>query len=225
MTLAARKIRLILMLRQAGVTDTDVLSAMELVPRDLFVPEVFRDKAYENLALPIGCGQTISQPTVVGVMTQALNVEPRCRLLEIGTGSGYHTAVLARLCRRVYTIEQHQALLGEAQARLEALGLLNVTARHGDGTGGWPLVAPVDRIVVCAGTPEVPAALADQLVEGGILVVPVGSGQADQRLVRVTRGEKGFSTEKLARAYFVPMQSGDAAEFSENMEGVIDTSR
>ena len=212
MTGAARKIRFILMLRQAGVTDPDVLSAMELIPRELFVPEPFQDQAYENIALPIGEGQTISQPGVVGLMTQALKVRPRDRVLEIGTGCGYQTAVLARLCRRVYTIERHRSLLGQAQSRLEALGLRNVTARHGDGQAGWPSVAPLERIIVCAAAPEVPAVLADQLAPGGILLLPVGVRPEDQRLVRVTRGESGFSTEEFARAYFVPMQSGSGGD-------------
>ena len=212
MNVAARKIRLILMLRQAGVTDPDVLSAMELVPRELFVPEIFQDQAYENIALPIGHGQTISQPTIVGVMTQALKVGPRCRVMEVGTGSGYHTAVLAKLCRRVYTIERHRTLLRDAQARLERLGLRNVTARHGDGSEGWPQLAPFDRIIACAAASEIPSALADQLAEGGILLLPIGARQEDQRLVRVTRQENGFSTEEFARAYFVPMHSGGATD-------------
>lgn len=208
MTPAARKIRLILMLRQAGVTDPRVLSAMELLPRELFVPAMFQDQAYENTALPIGHGQTISQPVVVGVMTQALNVEPRARVLEIGTGSGYQTAVLARLCRRVYTIERYRPLLQEAEARLRALGIDNVTTRLGDGGDGWPEVAPVDRIIACAAAPEVPAALADQLADGGVLVMPVGQRRDDQRLVRVTREGSGFRTEDLGRTHFVPLHSG-----------------
>lgn len=208
MTPAARKIRLILMLRQAGVTDPRVLSAMELVPREMFVPEIFQDQAYENRALPIGHGQTISQPVAVGVMTQALAVEPRSRVLEIGTGCGYQTAILAALCRRVYTVERHRPLLQEAEARLRALGIQNVTTRHGDGSGGWPEIAPVDRIIACAAAPDVPAELADQLSDGGVLVLPVGQRADEQHLLRVTRGAGGFRTERLGRIHFVPMQPG-----------------
>ena len=205
MTPAARKIRLILMLRQPGVTDPRVLSAMERLPREMFVPEIFQDQAYENTALPIGHGQTISPPVTVGFMTQALKVEARSRVLEIGTGSGYQTAVLAALCRRVYTVEQCRPLLQEAAERLRALGIENVATRHGDGSEGWPEIAPVDRIVVGAALPDVPPVLADQLADGGILVLPVGQRQEDQRLVRVTREGSGLRTEPLGRVRFVPI--------------------
>lgn len=212
MTTAARRIRLILMLRQAGVTDPRVLSAIELVPREAFVPEVFRDQAYENTALPIGHGQTISKPVVVGMMTQALDVGDRMKVLEVGTGSGYQTAVLARLCRRVYSIERHRPLLIEAEARLQALKLRNVTMMYGDGSEGWPAVGPFDRIIACAAAREVPAVLADQLTAGGILVLPVGTGRDDQRLVRVRREADTFRTEELVKAHFVPLVDGSAAE-------------
>lgn len=205
MTLAARKIRLVIMLRQAGITDPRVLSAIELVPRELFVPDIFRDRAYENVALPIGHGQTISQPVVVGLMTQELQVGDRMTVLEIGTGSGYQTAILARLCRRVYTIERHRPLLREAEARIQQLGLHNVTSRFGDGTEGWKPVAPFDRIIAAAAAPDVPAALADQLAEGGVMITPIGGRRDEQRLVRVRRDASGFTTEELVRAHFVPM--------------------
>ena len=221
-TPAARKIRLIMMLRQAGVADPDVLSAMELVPRERFVPEIFRDRAYENVALPIGFGQTISQPMIVGIMTEALRVEPRSRVLEIGTGCGYQTAVLARLCRRVYTIERHRPLLRDAEALLADLGFLNVTTRCGDGHQGWPEIAPVDRIIACAAANDVPAALLDQLAEGGILVLPVGERPEGQRLLRITRTSEGFSTEELASVSFVPMQFGAGESIDESARGVTD---
>ena len=205
MTLAARKIRLIIMLRQAGITDPRVLSAIELVPREIFVPEIFRDQAYENVALPIGHGQTISQPVVVGLMTQALQIGERMKVLEIGTGSGYQTAILSKLCRRVYTVERHRPLLRDAEARLEQLGLRNVTTRYGDGSEGWRPVAPFDRILAAAAAAEVPANLADQLAEGGVMITPVGTRRDDQRLVRVTRDASGFKTEEMVRVHFVPL--------------------
>ncbi|MFN4090864.1 MAG: protein-L-isoaspartate(D-aspartate) O-methyltransferase [Alphaproteobacteria bacterium] len=223
MTLAARKIRLVIMLRQAGITDPRVLSAIELVPREMFVPEVFRDQAYENVALPIGHGQTISQPVVVGRMTQELQVGDRMKVLEIGTGSGYQTAVLARLCRRVYSVERHRPLLREAETRLERLGVRNVTTRFGDGTEGWRPVAPFDRIVAAAAAAEVPATLADQLADGGLMIVPVGRRREDQRLVRVRREADRFHTEELVRAHFVPLveslgDAGDRIDLPETAE-------
>ncbi|MET4699528.1 protein-L-isoaspartate(D-aspartate) O-methyltransferase [Constrictibacter sp. MBR-5] len=218
MTLAARKIRLIIMLRQAGITDPRVLSAIELVPREIFVPEIFRDQAYENVALPIGHGQTISQPVVVGLMTQALQIGERMKVLEIGTGSGYQTAILSKLCRRVYTVERHRPLLRDAEARLEQLGLRNVTTRYGDGSEGWRPVAPFDRILAAAAAAEVPANLADQLAEGGVMITPVGTRRDDQRLVRVTRDASGFKTEEMVRVHFVPLvpSVGEADNGSEH---------
>ncbi len=221
MSLAARKIRLVLMLRQAGVTDPQVLSALELVPRELFVPELFRDRAYENEALPIGHGQTISKPVVVGIMTQALRVGGRSRVLEIGTGSGYQTAVLARLCRRVYTIERHRELLVAARERLHEIGLDNVTTIVGDGSAGWPQIAPVDRIIACAAVPEVPTVLADQLAEDGVMVIPVGKRGDGQRLVRVTRLPIGFRTEDLGPIRFLPM-ARDAERVDDDADRDVD---
>src|SRR6202040_2812840 len=154
--LATKKVRLIMELRALGVTDTRVLGAIERVPREAFLPDTFRDRAYENVALPVGHGQTISQPLVVAHMTEALEVGERHKVLEIGTGSGYQTAVLARLCRRVFTIERHRALLKEAEKRGAELRLHNVTSRFGDGTKGWPEQAPFDRIIVTAAAPELP---------------------------------------------------------------------
>lgn len=201
----SRKIRLIMDLRRAGVTELRVLQAMERLPRELFAPEGFRDQAYEDTALPIACRQTMTAPIAVGVMTQALEVGERMRVLEIGTGSGYHTAVLARLCRRVYTIERHRDLLAEAEQRFVRLGLSNITTRAGDGTLGWQEQAPFDRICVTAAAKDVPPVLALQLAVGGLMVVPVDHGPTEQRLLRVRRTERGLETEDLGEMRFVPL--------------------
>ena len=201
----SRKIRLIMALRRAGVTDTRVLAAIEKIPRELFVPDAFRDKVYENTALPIGCHQTLTAPVVVGLMTQALEIGERMRVLEIGTGSGYHAAVLAKLCRRVYTVERYRDLLLEAEQRFAKLGLGNITSRAGDGTLGWREQAPFERIIVTAAAHDVPPVLAEQLAEGGLMVVPVDHGPGDQRLLRVRRGECGLETEDLGEIRFVPL--------------------
>lgn len=206
MTVEARKIRLLMHLRKSGVVDTDVLSAIERVPREAFLPPAFHDQAYEDMALPIGLGQTISQPLVVALMTQALKVGDRMKVLEIGTGSGYQTAVLARLARRVYTIERHRPLLAEAERRLEQLRIRNVTARHGDGTRGWPEQAPFDRIIVTAAAAgDPPTDLTDQLAVGGLMVVPVAVDRREQRVVRLTRTEAGLQREDLWPVRFVPL--------------------
>jgi len=208
MSLAARKIRLIMQLRQSGIVDTRVLSAIERVPRELFVPGPFQDQAYENRALPIGHGQTLSQPEVVAIMTQTLAATSRHKVLEIGTGSGYQAAVLSLLCRRLYTIERHKPLLLEAEARLHSLRRHNVTTRHGDGSLGWKEQAPFDRIMVTAAAAEAPQTLLGQLAVGGTLVVPVGPERGNQDLIRVTRTETGFEHERVCGVRFVPLISG-----------------
>jgi len=204
----SRKIRLILALRRNGITDTRVLGAMERIPRDAFVPVTFRDRAYDDVALPIGRHQTISQPSVVARMTQALDVGPRMKVLEIGTGSGYQAAVLAGLCRRLYTIERHRALLELAERQFAGLRITNVTVRLGDGLRGWPEQAPFDRIMVTAAATEVPGVLADQLAVGGVMVAPVGSADGDQALTRVTRGQDGFTCATAGEVRFVPLVPG-----------------
>lgn len=204
MTPSARKIRLVLELRGGGVTDTRALGAMERIPRELFVPAPFRDKAHDDVALPIGHHQTLSAPLVVARMTQALEVGERHKVLEIGTGSGYQTAVLASLCRRVYTVERITELLIEAQARLAELRITNVTALCGDGALGWPSQAPFDRIMVTAAAAEVPKVLVDQLAADGVMVLPV-EDEGGQRLVRVRHTEGGAETEDLASVKFVPL--------------------
>jgi protein-L-isoaspartate(D-aspartate) O-methyltransferase len=201
----SRKIRLVMQLRAAGVTDTRVSAAIERTPRELFVPQPFRDKAYENTALPIACHQTLSAPIVVGLMTQALDIGERMKVLEVGTGSGYHAAVLAKLCRRVYTIERHRDLLNEAEARFAALGLTNITAKVGDGTLGWPEQAPFERIVITAAAHDVPPVLGKQLAVGGLMVLPIDDGTGHQRLWRVRRLDDGFDTDDLGEIRFVPL--------------------
>jgi protein-L-isoaspartate(D-aspartate) O-methyltransferase len=203
-----RVLRLLMELRGLGVSDARVLGALERVPRELFVPAAFKDQVYENVALPIGHGQTISQPLVVALMTEALEVGERHKVLEIGTGSGYQTAVLARLCRRVFSIERHRALLKEAEKRFAELRLHNVTSRFGDGTKGWPEQAPFDRIIVTAAAPELPGKLLGSLAEGGVLVAPVGEERRDQRLIRIRRKDGVSITEELGQVRFVPLVAG-----------------
>jgi protein-L-isoaspartate(D-aspartate) O-methyltransferase len=202
-----QKIRLLMDLRQAGVTDTRVLSALETVPRELFVDDPFLDHAYDNRALPIDCGQTISQPLVVGLMTQCLDMKGRDKALEVGTGSGYQTAVLSRVSRRVYTVERHRPLLDQAEARFRHLGLTNIVSRHGDGMRGWQQQAPFTRILVTAAAREIPASLTDQLDDGGIMVIPVGDDD-QQWVTRVTRTGHRLHTERLLPVRFVPLLPG-----------------
>ncbi len=205
----SRRIRLLMKLRSAGVNDTAVLSAIESVPRELFVADSFTSHAYDDTALPIACGQTISQPTVVAWMTAALNVNARHTVLEIGTGSGYQAAVLARLARRVYTVERHRELLKQAQARFHELGLTNIVTRQGDGSKGWKESAPFDRILVTAAAPEVPGELLAQLREGGVMVIPVGAESGSQVLLRIHKDEAGgVHTQHLMDVRFVPLVAG-----------------
>jgi len=201
-------LRLLMELRGAGIADARVLGAIERVPREVFVPAAFKDQAYENVALPIGHGQTISQPLVVALMTEALEIGERHKVLEVGTGSGYQTAVLARLCRRVFTIERHRVLLKEAEQRFAELKLRNVTTRFGDGTKGWPEQAPFDRILVTAAAPDLPRKLLDNLAPDGILVAPVGEERRDQQLLRLRRKDGETVTEELGGVRFVPLVAG-----------------
>lgn len=203
-------IQLVMALRRAGVSDKMVLAAIERTPRNLFVPAGFQDQAFENRPLPIDCGQTISQPFVVAAMTAALKVDDRCKVLEIGTGSGYQAAVLARLARRVYTVERYRTLAKEAEARFTELRLTTIVTRIGDGSLGWPEQAPFDRIIVTAAAHERPDGLLDQLKAGGICVAPVQAGDG-QTLMRYRRGEDGaVSEEALFDVRFVPLVPGAA---------------
>lgn len=207
-----RKIQLLMSLRNQGVRDQRVLEAIEQVPREKFLQEIFADRAYEDNALPISCGQTISQPFIVAFMTDRLKLEPRHKVLEIGTGSGYQTAILAQLCRRVYTIERYRTLAQEAGRRFKQLGLTNITQMTGDGTKGWPAQAPFERIIVTAAAKEVPQALLDQLAVEGIMVIPLESGPGRQDLYRITRTESGYDREPLLPVRFVPLVEGAAKE-------------
>jgi protein-L-isoaspartate(D-aspartate) O-methyltransferase len=208
-----RAFNLIMALRRQGVTDTRVLSAMETTPRELFVSDVFQDRAYENVALPIEAGQSISQPFIVAFMTDALNLSARHRVLEIGTGSGYQTAVLAQVARRVFSIERHASLMRTAEARLRTLRLINVDTLVGDGTRGWVEQAPFDRIIVTAATPkEPPEDLLNQLAVKGVMVIPVDRGGDGQVLVRVKRTSQGFQSTDLLPVRFVPLLEGVASE-------------
>jgi protein-L-isoaspartate(D-aspartate) O-methyltransferase len=213
-----RVIRLIMALRRQGIADERVLSAIERTPREMFLDEPLAYRAWDNSALPIACGQTISQPYVVAYVTQELRLEPNMRVLEVGTGSGYQAAVLAPLCRRVYTIERHRPLLKQAEARFRALRLDNVVTRHGDGLKGWPEQAPFDRILLSAAAAEPPKILIEQLKIGGILLAPIGfvpksdetsfPESFSQRLTRIIRTEAGYEQEPLIPVVFVPMVSG-----------------
>ncbi len=193
-------------LREQGVRDERVLRAMGQVQRHKFLPASFHASAYENMALPIGQGQTISQPLVVAAMTEALDMPDRMTVLEIGTGSGYQTAVLSKLCRRIYTIERHKPLHEAASAMFAELKLHNVLARLGDGTLGWPESAPFDRILVTAAAEQtVPTALLDQLAVGGVLVTPIARTTVDQSLVKFVRHPQGIERIELGPVRFVPL--------------------
>ena len=205
---ASKKIRLILELRQGGIMDTALLAAMETVPRDQFVPDAFRDRAYEDTALPISHGQTISQPLIVGKMLQAMDLNDRVKILEIGTGSGYQTMILSQLCRRVYTIERHRDLLREAESRFEAFGRHNITTRAGDGGRGWPEQALFTHIIVSAAASEIPPVLAEQLAVGGVMVVPIGDERREQRIIKVVRSETGFDIDDHGPVRFLPLVAG-----------------
>lgn len=207
-TPAERKMRFLFALRSRGVTDPRVLEAMERIDRGAFVRGHFADRAYDDTPLPIPCGQTISQPSVVGLMTQALDVGPRDTVLEIGTGSGYQAAILSVLCRRVLTLDRHRPLVAAAERVFRELGLTNITARVADGSFGLPDQGPFDRIMVTAAAEDPPGPLLSQLKPGGIMVVPVGQSDAVQTLIRVTRTAQGFSYDELRQVRFVPLVEG-----------------
>ncbi len=205
----ARVIRLIMNLRRNGVTDTNVLSVIERIPREYFVPQNFNDKAYEDTALPIGHGQTISQPLVVAMMTQELELNPRHTVLEIGTGSGYQAAILSQLCRRLYSIERLKPLHDMAMARFDEMKIRNVTAVVGDGYKGMPNAAPFDRIILtCGASQEPPPALLDQLAPNGIMILPVRLNALKEQLVKIRKDEEGVITQQpIMDVRFVPLVS------------------
>jgi len=192
-------------LLERGISDPRVLAAMGWVPREMFVRAALADAAYLDIALPIDCRQTISQPFVVAYMTEKLGPERPHDVLEIGTGSGYQAAVLARLCRQVYTIERHAELAAEARRRFQELGISNITATLGDGTKGWPEPRIFDRIIVTAAARAVPEALTAQLKEGGRMILPIGKRFSQQRLVLIEKTPYGLKSESLLEVRFVPL--------------------
>ena len=213
MTEDHRPIALVMALRGQGILDPRVLSAMERTPRDLFVDAPFEAAAYENSALPIACGQTISQPFVVAYMTEQLEIEPTHRVLEIGTGSGYQAAVLSRLAGEVVSVERYRTLADAARMRIETLGYDNVTIVVGDGTEGAPDFAPFDRILVTAAAEEIPEALTAQLAEGGKMVLPVGPRDGTQFIVKLDKQSGGeLVRDNLIAVRFVPLLPGRARE-------------
>ncbi|MEM6610184.1 MAG: protein-L-isoaspartate(D-aspartate) O-methyltransferase [Pseudomonadota bacterium] len=206
--IATQKMQFLFQLRSRGVTDTRTLAAMEKIDRGDFIDGHFETRAYDDMPLPIACGQTISQPSVVGLMTQALNVEARDKVLEVGTGSGYQAAVLAQIARRVYSIDRHRRLTRDAERRLDKAQITNVTVLTGDGCYGLPDQAPFDRILVTAAAEDPPGPLMRQLKVGGIMVLPVGQSDMVQSLIKVTRLADGFDYQELLPVRFVPLVEG-----------------
>ncbi|MFK7877735.1 MAG: protein-L-isoaspartate(D-aspartate) O-methyltransferase [Paracoccaceae bacterium] len=206
--LAERQMQFVYALRSRGVTDMRVLSAMEQVDRGPFVTGLFAERAYEDTPLPIACGQTISQPSVVGLMTQALELNPRDKVLEVGTGSGYQAAILSKLARRVYTVDRFDRLVRAARALFKDMDLSNITPMVGDGSHGLPDQAPFDRIIVTAAAEDPPSPLLAQLKIGGIMVLPVGQSDALQSLIRVRKTQYGLEYDELRSVRFVPLIEG-----------------
>ncbi len=205
---AQNQIGLIMQLRRRGIRDANVLRAMERIPREVFVDDAFSEHAYQDIALPIDCGQTISQPYVVAYMTEKLDLKPTHKVLEIGTGSGYQAAILSQLCRRVYSIERWRELQKAAEARLAKLKITNVTTIIGDGWLGWPPQAPFDRIIVTAAGLDAPASLLDQLKDGGRMIIPLGETRDTQHLVQIDKTPEGLVETPLLPVRFVPLVHG-----------------
>jgi len=205
---AERKMQFLFALRSKGVRDKLVLEAMEKIDRGPFIRGLFSERAYEDMPLPIACGQTISQPSIVGLMTQALEPQTRDKVLEVGTGSGYQAAILSQLVRRVYTVDRYRRLVHEAKALFEDQKLTNITAFTADGSHGLADQAPFDKIIVTAAAEDPPGPLLAQLKIGGIMVVPVGQSDAVQSLIKVTRTEAGYDYEELCPVRFVPLLEG-----------------
>ena len=202
----------LLTLRRRGIGDRAVLRAMDEVPRGQFVEPEFADRAYADQALPIECGQTISQPYVVAYMTERLGIRPHHRVLEVGTGSGYQAAVLSRLAREVVSIERYRTLAERARERLAALGYDNVEVVVGDGFAGVPARAPYDRIIVTAAAEQVPQTLLDQLADDGVMILPVGRHGGSQHIIKLTKSKTGIAREELIPVRFVPLLPGQAKE-------------
>ena len=209
---ATLKMQFLFSLRKAGVVDKKVLDAMERVDRKKFVSGIFSEKAYDNTPLPIACGQTISQPTVVGLMTQALQVTSRDKVLEVGTGSGYQAAILSYLARRVYTVERHSLLVNNATKVFQKLNISNITTLLADGGYGLEKQAPFDRIIVTAASDDPPAALLSQLKIGGTMIIPVGQSDNIQNLIKIAKTDEGFEYQDLQPVRFVPLVAGTEKE-------------
>ena len=206
------RMEFMLTLRKRGIMNAAVLRAMDEVPREHFVENSFYEQAYADQALPIACGQTISQPYVVAYMTEKLNVHPEHRVLEIGTGTGYQAAVLSRLAREVITVERYRTLADAARTRLQTLGMNNVVVLAGDGLAGVPDHAPYDRIIITAAAETIPQVLVDELAEGGVMLLPLGPHSGTQDLVKLTKGQGGVTRENLIAVRFVPLLPGKARE-------------
>ena len=211
-TAAERTMRFVFALRSHGVTDSRVLQAMERVDRGAFVRGLFAARAYEDMPLPISCGQTISQPYVVAYMTEQLKLRPQHRVLEVGTGSGYQAAVLSRLAREVVSIERYRTLADQARARLGALGYKNVEVVVGDGFAGVPGRAPYDRIIVTAAAEQVPQTLVDQLADDSVMLLPLGEHGGTQHIIRLNKSQTGLTRDNLIAVRFVPLLPGQAQE-------------
>lgn len=209
---AEGRMQFLLRLRRRGIMDQAVLRAMDEVPRERFVEAVFAGQAYADQALPIACGQTISQPYVVAYMTEQLALRPHHRVLEVGTGSGYQAAVLSRLVREVVSVERYRTLADQSAKRLRALGIDNVEVVVGDGLAGAPERAPFDRILLTAAAETPPQTLIDQLADDGIMLLPLGPRRGPQRIVKLTKSQTGLAREELIAVRFVPLVSGQAHE-------------
>ena len=209
---ATLKMQFLFSLRKAGIVDKKVLDAMERVDRKNFVTSIFSEKAYDDTPLPIACGQTISQPTVVGLMTQALQVTSRDKVLEVGTGSGYQAAILSLLARRVYTVERHSLLVNNASKVFQKLNISNITTICADGGYGLEQQAPFDRIIVTAASDDPPAPLLSQLKTGGIMVIPVGQSDNIQNLIKIAKTDGGYDYQDLQTVRFVPLVAGTEKE-------------
>ena len=203
-----KKIKLILELKKNGIGNSNVLRVMEEVDRNLFIEEDLKQKSYDNIALPIDCGQTISQPLVVALMTQYLELEKGLRVLEIGTGSGYQTYILSKLARFVYSIERYKSLSIKAHNLIKKLNATNIFTRHSDGCMGWKEQAPFDRIIVTACAIDIPGELLDQLSDNGKMIVPIGDQYTDQKLKKITNFNGKLKIEDLGNVRFVPLLEG-----------------
>ena len=211
------KMQFLYAIRRRGITDTRVLNAMEKVDRKDFLTGIFKEKAYEDIPLPIACGQTISQPSVVAQMTQSLEVTSRCKVLEIGTGSGYQATILSHLARRVYTVERHQDLIIKAQQTFDELNLTNITAMRSDGSRGLTAQAPFDRILLTAAAEDPPGPLLDQLKLDGIMVLPVGQSDSVQTMIKIEKTEQGLIYHEIGEVRFVPLIEGVADSYQREL--------